>query len=153
MKQNLVQAIAAFDAICRHLTGAFANGGGTNTEIAFKCAKQAMEDLSAFVSRMEKPAEVHVIFGSEAVAALTNSGKISDEVVRALNTYAFDNQLIADAFLQGVEQGCGWLDYYVPNAAEVKKIQRKLKREDQEAAARAPVAASVVSSASTAAGA
>ncbi len=77
----------------------------------------------------EKPEKVYVVFGSLAISPLVNHSKVNQDVLEGFNEFEFATPELADAFMAGVESGCGWLEYHVPGPSELKKIQRKLKRQ------------------------
>jgi hypothetical protein len=63
-----------------------------------------------------EPCSVHLLFGSDEVAALqeAQSSDDDDEMADALNaakTFSFASPELRNAFMDGVEEAAGWLDY------------------------------------------
>lgn len=57
--------------------------------------------------------QVKVIFGSDQVRNFFNGMNKDDELSGGLFEYSFETEAETNAFLLGIEQAMGWLDYYV----------------------------------------
>lgn len=70
----------------------------------------------------EESVQVTVVFG-EAGARDMAEGIISEDVIQGLNRYCFATQAEADAFIRGIDEAAGWLDYYLPDDEDFTKVE------------------------------
>ena len=77
---------------------------------------------------------ISIVFGELAARHIAD-GKVSEEVLDGFNEYEFESQELADAFLDGVEAASGFLGHYIAEDADLKKIKRKIARQQRQSVA------------------
>lgn len=77
--------------------------------------KAAQTSASAKAVQPE-PCTVHLLFGEEEVAGLQEAQEADDdealaEALAPAKTFTFASRELRDAFMDGVEEACGWLEH------------------------------------------
>lgn len=86
--------------------------------LALKCLGKT---APAEAERAAPTLRVSVIFGQAAVSDI-EEGLVSEDVIDGLNHFTFATEAEADAFLRGVDEATGWMEYFVPDEDELQKI-------------------------------
>lgn len=76
------------------------------------------------------PIKVCIVFGEQASRHIAD-GKVTEEVLDGFNEYEFATQELADAFMDGVEAASGFLEHFVPEESDLKRIKRKIARQSK----------------------
>lgn len=72
--------------------------------------------ISASAKAQPEPCTVHLMFGEEELEALEEARASGDdddlaEALTSAKTFTFASPELRDAFLEGVEEACGWMDH------------------------------------------